>query len=233
MVRVWAWCIFSSSSSCGGLARRVPPTSYSKRFFPCILSFWALILHFGLLGLHFLAFWLFGPVFPFILALWACISLYFGLAGLHFLAFLPFRPSFPCILTFRAFISLHFGFMGIHFRAYWPFRGQLVGPPPHKLPKMVRFPNLPYKEFSSAVTDSILQFLAFWAISLHFGVVGLHFLAFWPASCGTLKLAPSAVTPVWAWCIFSSISSCGGLARGVLPTSCQKRPVFLRSIQRI
>ena len=70
--------------------------------------------------------------------------------------------------------------------------------PPHKLPKMVRFPNLPYKEFNSAVTDSILQFLAFWAISLHFRVVGRHFLAFWPASSGTLRLVPSAMTPFWA-----------------------------------
>ena len=51
---------------------------------------------------------------------------------------------------------------------------------PHKLQKIVRFPNLPYTDFSSAVTDSILQFLAFSAfISLHFGFVGFHFLAFW------------------------------------------------------
>ena len=55
-------------------------------------AFWAFIsLHFGLVGLHFLAFWLCGPSFPCILALWAFISFCFGLVGLHFLAFWPFR----------------------------------------------------------------------------------------------------------------------------------------------
>ena len=45
------------------------------------------------------------------------------------------------------------------------------------------FAQRPYNGFISAVTGSILQFLAFWAfISWHFGLVGLHFLAFWP--CG-------------------------------------------------
>ena len=42
--------------------------------------------------------------------------------------------------------------------------------PPQKLPKMARFLNLPYKEFNSAGTASILEFLAFWAfISGAFG----------------------------------------------------------------
>ena len=42
--------------------------------------------------------------------------------------------------------------------------------PPHKLPKRVRFLNLPYKEFISAGTTSILEFLAFRAfISGAFG----------------------------------------------------------------
>ena len=50
------------------------------------------------------------------------------------------------------------------------FAGHLVGSPPHKLPKMVRLPNLPYKEFSSAGTASILEFLAF---------LGLHCCCFW------------------------------------------------------
>ena len=84
---------------------------------------------------------------------------------LHFLRFWPCGPSFPCILDFWAFISLHFGV------SFWA--------PPHKLPKAVRFPKVPYKEFSSARPGSILQFLAFWAfISFHFGLVGLHFLSF-------------------------------------------------------
>ena len=80
--------------------------------------------------------------------------------------------------------SFHFGFVGFHFLLFWPFPGQLLGPPPpHKLPKVVRFPNLPYKEFSSAETGSIFQFLAFWAfLSFHFGLVSLHVLSFWP--CG-------------------------------------------------
>ena len=103
--------------------------------------------------------------------------------GLHFLAFWPCRPSFPCILALWAFISLHFGLVGFHFLAFWPFRGQLLGPPPPQVAKNGPFAQRPYNGFISAVTGSILQFLAFWAfISLHFGLVGLHFLAFWP--CG-------------------------------------------------
>ena len=40
----------------------------------------------------------------------------------------------------------------------WPAPG---APPHHEVPKIVRFPKLPYKEFSSAGTASILEFLAF------------------------------------------------------------------------
>ena len=130
------------------------------------LAFWAFIsLHFGLVGLHFLAFWPCGPSFPCILTLWAFISLHFGLLGFHFLSFWPCGPSFPCILVLWAFISFH-----------------LVGLPP-QVAKSGPFAQRPCNGFISAVTGSILQFLAFWAfISLHFGLVGLHFLAFWP--CG-------------------------------------------------
>ena len=96
------------------------------------LAFWAFIsLHFGLVGLHFLAFWHCGPSFPCILALRAFISFHFGLVGLHFLAFWPCGLSFPCILALWAFISFHFGFFGVRF---WG--------PPHKLPKMARLPNV-------------------------------------------------------------------------------------------
>ena len=109
--------------------------------------------------------------------------------GVHFLVFWPCRPSFPCILGFCAFISLHFGLVGLHFLVFWPcgpsfpcFRGQLLGPPPH-VAKNYPFAQRPYNGFISAVTGPILQFLAFWAfVSLHFGLVGLHFLVFWP--CG-------------------------------------------------
>ena len=113
------------------------------------------------MGLHFLSFWPFRPLFPVILAFWACISFHFGLlglVGLHFLAF------WLC---------------GLHFLAFWPFRGRLLGPSP-QVAKNGPFAQRPYNGFSSAVTGPILQFLAFWAfISLHFGLVGLHFLAFW------------------------------------------------------
>ena len=164
---------------------------------PCILALWAFIsLHFGLVGFHFLAFWPCGPSFPFILAFSGPASgapptscekwpvcptslqwIYqrrdrphfavFSILGLHFLAFWPCGPSFPCILALWAFMSLHFGLV---VASLWA--------PPHKLPKTARFPNVPYKEFSSARPGFIFQFLAFWAfISFHFGLLGLH-LAF-------------------------------------------------------
>ena len=166
--------------------------------FPCILALWAFIsLHFGLLGLHFLAFWPSGPSFPCILALWAFISLHFGPVGLHFLVFWHCGSSFPCILALWAFISLHFGLVGLHFLSFWPFRGQLLGAPP-QVGKNGPFAQRPYNGFISAVAGSILQFLALWAfISLHFGLVGLHFLAFWP--CG-----PSfpCILALWAFISF-------------------------------
>ena len=59
--------------------------------FPCILAWAFMSLHCDLLG-HILAFWPFGPSFPFILAFWAFISFHFGLLGLHFLSFWPFGP---------------------------------------------------------------------------------------------------------------------------------------------
>ena len=126
------------------------------------LAFWAFIsLHFGLVGLHFLAFWPCGPSFPCILALWAFISFHFGLFGVSFWAppissqkWTVFPTSLQWIYQRRD--RLHFAvfsLLGLHFLAFWP-----CGP---------LFPCI----------------LAFWAfISLHFGLVGLHFLSFWP--CG-------------------------------------------------
>ena len=113
---------------------------------------------FGLLGLHFLLYWPFGPSFPSILAFWALISFHVGLLGFHFLSFWPFGPSFPFILAFWAFISFHFGLLGFHFVAFlpsiWPFEapggvsltssGLRPWGPPHKLPKTVRFPFVPH-----------------------------------------------------------------------------------------
>ena len=72
--------------------------------------------------------------------------------------------------------------MGLHFLAVWLFRGGLLGSPP-QVATNGPFAQRPYNGFISAVTGSILQFLALWAfISLHFGLVGLYFLALWP--CG-------------------------------------------------
>ena len=46
---------------------------------------------------------------------------------------------------------------------------------------MARFRTVPHKEFNSARSGYIFQFLAFWAfIFFHFGLLGLHFFAFWP-----------------------------------------------------
>ena len=137
------------------------------------LAFWAFIsLHFGRVGLHFLAFWPCGPSCPCILAFGAFVSLHFGLVGLHFLAFWPCGPSFPCILALWAFISLHFGLVGLHFLAFWPFRGQLPG----------AFPTCCRKW---PVCPTSLQWICQRRDRLHFAVsslLGLHFLAFWP--CG-------------------------------------------------
>ena len=276
--------------------------------FPCILALWAFIsLHFGLVGLHFLAFWPCGPSFPCILALWAFISLHFGIfgvgfwgpppqvakngpfaqrpyngfisavtgsisqplafrafislhfgrVGLRFLAFWPCGPSFPCILAFGAFISLHFGLVGLHFLAFWPcglsfpcilaFAGSASGVPPH-VAKNGPFAQRPYNGFISAVTGSILQFLAFWAfISLHFGLVGFHFLAFWHSG-----LSFPCILALWAFISlhfglvglhFLAFWPCGssfpctlafsGSASGPPPTCCQKWPVCPTSLQWI
>ena len=136
----------------------------------------------------------------FILALYAFISFHFGLLGLHF----SFSAS---ILAFGASIlplrALRGGILWL-FVSFWAFRGasfcslrlfEPSGGYPSQLlmvscwgssPQVAKnspFAQRPYNGFISAVTGSILQFLAFWAfISLHFGLVGLHFLAFWP--CG-------------------------------------------------
>ena len=177
---------------------------------PCLVAF---SFHFGLVGLHFLAFWPFRPSFPCILALWAFISLHFGLVGLHFLAFWPCGPSFPFILAVS---------------------GSASGPPPTSCQKWPVCPtslqwNYQRRDRLHFAVFSILglHFLAFWScgpsfpcilalwafISLHFGLVGLHFLAFWPygpsfpfilAFSGSASGAPPGS-------MFNSISSCGTL----------------------
>ena len=207
--------LFSGISSCGTL-RFAPWTWKPLRAwsrFTSISSCGAFIsLHFGLVGLYFLAFWPSGPSFPFILALWAFISLHFGLLGIYFW---PCGLSFSCILALWAFIPLHFGLVGfislhfdlvgLHFLAFWH-----CGP---------SFPCI----------------LAFWAfISLHFGLVGLHFLLFW--LCGPLF---SCILALWTFISlhfglhFLAFWPFGGQLLGPPPTSCQKLPVCPMSLQWI
>ena len=261
------WASFPCILAFTGSASGPPPTSCQK--WPvCPTSLQWIYqrqdrLHFAvfsLLGLYFLSFWPCRPSFPCILALWAFIiltfwalwafmSLHFGLVGLHFLAFWPCGPSFPCILALWVFISLRFGLLGfhflafrlcgLHFLAFWPFRGQLLGPPP-QVAKNGPFAQRPYNGFISARTGSILQFLAFWAfISFHFGLVGLHFLAFW--LCGP---AFPFILTFWALWAFMSLHfgfvgfislhfGLFGVSFGGPPTSCQKWPVCPTSLQWI
>ena len=127
------------------LASGVPPTSCQKRFvFPRshiknltapgrapFSDFWPL-------GLHFLLFWPCGPSF---LAVWLC------------------GPSFSFILAFWAFISFHFGLfglLGLHSLYFCLLVASFWGPT-HKLPKTVRFPKVPHKEFNSARPSSIFR----------------------------------------------------------------------------
>ena len=206
------------------------------------LAFWAFIsVHFGLVGLHFLAFWPSGPSFPCILALWAFISLHFGLVGVHFLVFWPCGPSFPFILAFSGSASrvppksceiwpvcptslqwiyqrrdrLHFevfSFLGLHFCPFWP-----CGPSFPCILALWAFISLHFGLACRPCGPSFPCILALWAfISLHFGLVGLHFLAFWP--CGLS---------------FPCILAFSGSASGVPPISCQKWPVCPTSLQWI
>ena len=165
-------------------------------------------------------FWVWALIF-FILALYAFLSFYFGLLGLQF----SFSAS---ILAFGASIlllrALRGGILWL-FVSFWAFRGvsfcslrlfepsggypsQLRasdrGPPPHKLPKTARCPKVPYKEFSSAVAESIFQFLGLWAllffilalcafISFHFGLLGLHF-----SFSASILAFGASILPLWA-----------------------------------
>ena len=107
---------------------------------------------------------------------WASIRVWLGRLNL----FWPFGPSFPFILAFWAFISFHFGLLGLHFFSFWPFGPSFLHfwlvwaatwGPPHKLPKTVRFPFVPYKECSSARPGFILVIFSFGKAHLSY---------FWP-----------------------------------------------------
>ena len=125
--------------------------------------------------------------------------------------------------------------------------------PTHKLPKTVRFPKVPHKEFNSARPSSIFRFLAFgasfpfilalWAFIPLFWPFGLSFpfivafwafipfiFAFWWLASGvppTFGLSFPFIVAFWAFIPF--IFAFWWLASGVPPTSCQKRLVFPRS----
>ena len=135
------WGCISSYLSFGGAGPWAPPPQLAKN--PFKFAFLhnkfnghgprIIFCFFGLLGLHFLLFWPFGPSFPFILAFWAFMSFHFGFLGLHFLSFWSCGPSFPFILAFWAFISLHFGLVGLHFGLlrlhffiFWPSEGAFL-----------------------------------------------------------------------------------------------------------
>ena len=82
------------------------------------------------------------------------------------------------------------------------------GPPTvggsRKLPKTVGCPKVPYKEFISAVAESIFQFLGLWAliffvlalyafVSFHFGLLGLHF-----SFSASILAFGASILPCWA-----------------------------------
>ena len=119
------------------------------------------------------------------------------------------------------------------------FAGQLVGSPPHKLPKMVRFPKLPYKEFNSAGTASILEFLAFSGLSsrLLLATSKERFLMrhkkkrYLSRKCGPPRSKSYCATRRNAtkrgqFCHFGLFA---GQLVGSPPTSCQKWSVFSTS----
>ena len=129
----------------------------------CILALWSFIsLHFGFLGLHFLAFWLF----------WAFISFHFGLFGVGFWAPPPTScQKWPVCPTSLQWIyqrrdRLHFAvfsLLGFHFRAFWPCGPHLSveGHP------------------SSAVSLAFVFSKGPIPCQNPFGLWGFHFLAFW------------------------------------------------------
>ena len=168
---IW-WQKFSSILKCG--TSSFP--SYNS--FLCNLAFSVFIsFHFGLLGLHFLSFWPFGPSFPFILAFWASFPFIlnfwtfifydfsrnsFPVGGRNFEIFLFLLHVDPPMAQTRPWASirvcngtrpcnfLYFGLVGNHFLSFWSFG-----------------PSFPFT-------------LAFWAfISFHFGLLGLDFLSCW------------------------------------------------------
>ena len=123
-------------------------------------------------------------------------------------------------------------------------RASARGPPPHKLPKMVRFPKLPYKEFISAVAGSIFQFLALWTliffilalrafVSCYFAFLGfiLAFGLLWGVHFATLGLQGGYPLALCGLLGLQGVypSQLRASARGPPPTSCQKWSVVPRS----
>ena len=83
--------------------------------------------------------------------------------------------------------------MGLHFLSFWhcglsfpfilAFSGSASGVPPKSCEKRSVFPMSHIKNLAAPGPASFSNFWPFCAfISLHFGLVGIHFLSFWP--CG-------------------------------------------------
>ena len=166
-------CILAFSGSASG-----PPPTSCQKWPVCPTSLQRIyqgrdrlhfaVFSFSLLGLHFLAFWHCGPSFPCILALWVFISLRFGLLGFHFLLFWPCGPSFPCILASSGSPTSCQKWPVCPTSLQWIYQGR---------------DRLHFAVFSllGLFGRSFPFLLAFWAfISFYIGILGLHFLSFWP-----------------------------------------------------
>ena len=177
----------------------------------------------------------------------SCGALRFASSGLHF----SFCASY---LAFGALILAFWALRGVSCGSFWPFgpsggvsfttSGLRSWAPPHKLPKMVRFPKLPYKEFISAVAGSIFQFLALWTliffilalrafVSCYFAFLGfiLAFGLLWGVHFATLGLQGGYPLALCGLLGLQGVypSQLRASARGPPPTSCQKWSVVPRS----
>ena len=200
------------------------------------LAFWALIsLHFGLVGLHFLAIWPFRSQLlgsPHFLSVWPFRGQLLGPPPTSCQKWLVCPTSLQWIYQRRD--RLHFAvfsLLDLHVLAFWP-----CGPSFPCILALWAFISL---HFGLAGLH-FLHFLAFWPcgpsfpcilalwafISSHFGLVGLHFLAFWP--CG-----PSFPCILALWVFISLHLGLFGVGFWPPPACCQKWPVCPTSLQWI
>ena len=176
---------------------------------------------FAFLGLHFLSFWPFNPLFPFILAFWAFMCFQFGRLILHFWLFgrscaliLAFWAFLFFIFVFWAFISFHFDFF--HFLSFWflglhVFLSWCPSDTPSDTPRYPpRYPWMSKMDPYLALTH--MQDYHYMAMSWHFHAFSSLFLhlCWWPwLSVGrgapTVCVKESSFTDssefthAWAW----------------------------------